>query len=307
MATENPLFTRGRTPSAPLEVLEPQTLKVPLVFASPHSGTHYPEKFVAESLLDVVILRKSEDCYVDELFSGAPDVGAPLLRALYPRAYLDVNREPFELDPTMFDDPLPDHANTTSARVAAGLGTIARIVATRREIYRCKLKFAEAERRINDVYRPYHDTLRSLLRRAKARFGLCLLIDCHSMPSTGLPLSIGLSARNIDIVLGDCTGLSCSALLTDTVQDFLAGRGYRVIRNNPYAGGYTTQHYGDPANGIHAIQIEINRSIYMDEVTLRRKPAFQQIQADIKVMIEHIAAFTAQCRNELKYQRQSAE
>ncbi len=307
MPLEHPIFARDGTPAAPLEVSDPRTLRMPLVFASPHSGSHYPENFVAESLLDVATLRKSEDCYVDELFSSAPDLGAPLLRALYPRAYLDVNREPFELDPTMFDDSLPDHANTNSARVATGLGTIARIVATRREIYRSKLKFAEAERRINDVYRPYHDALSGLIGRAMSRFGLCFLIDCHSMPSTGLPINIGLGARNIDIVLGDCTGLSCSALLTDTVEDFLANKGYRVIRNNPYAGGYTTQHYGDPANGIHAIQIEINRGIYMDEVTLRRKPSFVQIQADIRVMIEHIATVTAQRWDELKYQRQSAE
>ncbi len=293
--------------AVPLEVLEPRSLKVPLVFSSPHSGAHYPDAFVADSRLDVDSLRKSEDCYVDELFASAPALGAPLLRALYPRAFLDVNREPYELDPTMFADALPKHANTTSTRVAAGLGTIARIVATRREIYRRKLTYAEAEHRINEVYKPYHTALRGLVRRAVEQFGLCLLIDCHSMPSTGLPLNTGLRTSKIDFVLGDRTGLSCSALLTDTVEGFLIAKGYRVLRNNPYAGGYTTQHYGDPANGIHAIQIEINRNIYMDEVTLRRKSSFPHIQSDISGLVEHISAFAERSWTELKYQRQSAE
>ncbi len=300
-----PLKSDG--PPAPLELLEPQSLNTPLVFSSPHSGSHYPDAFIADSRLDVDSLRKSEDCYVDELFASVPELGAPLLRALYPRAFLDVNREPYELDPTMFADALPKHANTTSTRVAAGLGTIARIVATRREIYRRKLTYSEAEHRINEVYKPYHAALRGLIQRSVERFGLCLLIDCHSMPSTGLPLSTGLRTSEIDIVLGDRTGLSCSALLTDTVESFLTGQGYKVIRNNPYAGGYTTQHYGDPANGIHALQIEINRSIYMDEVTLRRAPSFPQLKSDIQGLVAHIATFAGQSWSELKYQRQSAE
>ncbi len=297
----------GAHAQSPLEILDPQVLSTPLVFASPHSGSQYPEQFVLESLLDVDTLRKSEDCYVDELFAGATNVGAPLIRALYPRAYLDVNREPYELDPTMFEDELPDYTNATSARVAAGLGTIARIVSTRREIYRKKLRFEEAERRINSVYRPYHAALKGLLHRASNRFGYCVLVDCHSMPSTGLPLNIGSQSRCIDFVLGDRTGLSCSAQLTDAVDSFLTSKGYRVIRNNPYAGGFTTQHYGDPANGTHAIQIEINRNIYMDEVTLQRKPSFRQLQSDMHALISHVASFAARHWSELQYQRQSAE
>lgn len=297
----------SRHPKAPLEILEPNSLKTPLVFTSPHSGSDYPESFVENSRLEVDTLRKSEDCFVDELFTCAPELGAPLLRALYPRAFLDVNREPYELDPAMFDGPLPDHANTTSPRVAAGLGTIARIVATRREIYRGKLSFIEVERRIGDVYRPYHSALRYLIRRTTGHFGFCLLIDCHSMPSTGLPMNIGMNSKRIDVVLGDRAGLSCSGLLTDAVEGFLSNKGYRVIRNNPYTGGYTTEHYGDPANGIHAIQIEINRSIYMDEATLKRKPSFQQLQADIRQMVGHISAFASRSGGDLTYQRQSAE
>ncbi|MBD24525.1 MAG: N-formylglutamate amidohydrolase [Candidatus Marinimicrobia bacterium] len=307
MKAAYPFTTSKQLLVAPLEVLEPQLLRLPIVFASPHSGSYYPESFVNGSLLSLGSLRKSEDCYVDELFSSVPELGAPLLRAIYSRAFIDLNREPYELDPAMFSDPLPKYANTTSARVAAGLGTIARIVATHSEIYHRKLTYADAEYRINEVYKPYHTALEGLIRRATKNFGLCLLIDCHSMPSKGLPLNTGLRTSKIDFVLGDRCGLSCSKLFIDTVEDFLENKGYRVIRNNPYAGGYTTQHYGDPANGIHAIQIEINRSIYMEENTLQRKPAFLQIKEDIQEMTKYLADFTSQGYDKFKYQRQSAE
>lgn len=282
-------------------------LKVPLVLASPHSGAHYPPEFVAAAALELGALRKSEDCYVDALFSGAPDLGAPLLKALYPRAYLDVNREAYELDPDMFDQPLPAFVNTTSVRVAAGLGTIARIVASRREIYKGKLSFAAAERRINDVYKPYHRILRELISRAWNRFGFCILIDCHSMPSTGHPVDADSDARNIDVVLGDRGGMSCASIVTDTIESSLSALGYRVTRNNPYAGGFTTQHYGDPANGAHAIQIELNRAIYMDEVTLQRRTYFDRLKADLNVMLGDVAGLCAQQSHHLRYQHLSAE
>ena len=294
-------------PASPVEVLDPASLSSPLVFASPHSGSYYPPDFVAASALELATLRKSEDCYVDELFADTPDMGAPLLRALYPRAFLDVNRESHELDPDMFDRPLPAFVNSTSARVAAGLGTIARIVASRREIYRTKLNFAEAERRIAGVYKPYHKTLRELVNRARDRFGFCILVDCHSMPSTGLPVDIESGGHAIDVVLGDRGGISCAAKVTDTVDAVLSDLGYRVTRNNPYAGGFTTQHYGAPGNGIHAIQIEINRAIYMDEVTLQRRKGFGQLKADLNAMIRHIAGFAAEHHHRLQYQRLSAE
>ena len=294
-------------PASPVEVLDPASLSSPLVFASPHSGSYYPPDFVAASALELATLRKSEDCYVDELFADTPDMGAPLLRALYPRAFLDVNRESHELDPDMFDRPLPAFVNSTSARVAAGLGTIARIVASRREIYRTKLNFAEAERRIAGVYKPYHKTLRELVNRARDRFGFCILVDCHSMPSTGLPVDIESGGHAIDVVLGDRGGISCAAKVTDTVDTVLSDLGYRVTRNNPYAGGFTTQHYGDPGNGIHAIQIEINRAIYMDEVTLQRRQGFGQLKTDLNAMIRQIAGFAAEHHHHLQYQRLSAE
>src|SRR5579883_3110909 len=157
-------------------LLEPRHQALPVVFASPHSGTDYPAAFVANSRLDAVTLRKSEDSYVDEIFAGVADEGAPLLKALFPRAFVDPNREPFELDPAMFEDALPDYANTRSPRIAAGLGTIARVVANGEEIYRGKLRFAEALRRINELYRPYHDALQRLIEATRARFGRCVLI-----------------------------------------------------------------------------------------------------------------------------------
>jgi N-formylglutamate amidohydrolase len=294
-------------PTPPVEVREPHHLSSPLVFASPHSGSYYPQDFVAAAALDLATLRKSEDCYVDELFGDAPDLGAPLVRALFPRAYLDVNREPYELDPEMFDSPLPAHVNAGSARVAAGLGTIARIVASRREIYRGKLAFAEAERRINGVYRPYHQAVRALIQRARDRYGFCILIDCHSMPSTGLPLSMGEDMRTLDVVLGDRAGLSCHPCVTDAADEALSALGYRVVRNNPYAGGFTTQHYGDPAGGIHVLQIEINRALYMDEITFARRPAFTALKMDLWELMQRLQSLAVGFAHDLTYQRMSAE
>jgi N-formylglutamate amidohydrolase len=294
-------------PTNPIEVLEPERHSVPLVFASPHSGSFYPRDFVAASPLELATLRRSEDCYVDELFSDAPKFGAPLVRALYPRAYLDVNREPYELDPEMFNDPLPAFANTTSARVGAGLGTIPRIVATRREIYRTKLYFQDAERRIETVYRPYHQALAALIARAHARFGFCILIDCHSMPSTGLPVTAVGDPRTIDMVLGDRTGLSCAPIVTDSVDAFLSQRHYRVTRNNPYAGGFTTQNYGDPDNGTHVLQLEINRNLYMDETSLEQRPGFSVLKADIGILISRLVALAGERAGALRRQRLSAE
>jgi N-formylglutamate amidohydrolase len=294
-------------PASPIERREPVGTPVPLVLSSPHSGAYYPRDFVEASPLELAALRKSEDCYVDELFGDGPDHGAPLLRALYPRAYVDVNREPYELDPDMFEQPLPAFVNTTSARVAAGLGTIARIVGNRREIYRGKLSFAEAERRITGVHKPYHQALRALVARARQQFGFCILLDCHSMPSSGLPMDPDGDGRAVDIVLGDRNRASCHGALPDAVHSYLSAAGYNVIRNNPYAGGYTTHHYGDPAGGIHALQIEINRAIYMDETTLQRRPGFAQLRNDLSRLIRHIIAFGAECALDLQYQRLSAE
>jgi N-formylglutamate amidohydrolase len=264
------------------EVMMPATVTVPLVFNSPHSGAIYPPAFLAASRLDPLTLRKSEDCFVDELFSSATTFGAPLLRAHFPRAFLDVNREPYELDPRMFEGRLPSFINARSMRVAGGLGTIARIVGDQQEIYARKLPVADALERIEGLYKPYHRALRQLLQDQHRRFGLAVLIDCHSMPSTGAHREEGQRA---DIVLGDRFGTSAAPFFVDLVEEALRGRGYRVGRNRPYAGGFITEHYGNPANSIHAVQIEINRGLYMDERTLTKTSSFAALKADLDTMM----------------------
>ena len=273
-----------------LTVIQPEVQRVPLVFASPHSGTDYPAEFLAQSALDARSLRRSEDSFVDELFASAPGLGAPLLKALFPRAYLDPNREPYELDPTMFDGPLPDGVNSSSPRVGAGLGTVARVESTGAEIYRGKLSFAEVESRIARLYRPYHASLAKLVDDTMQRFGFCLLVDCHSMPSIGGPTEKDSGASRVDVVLGDCYGSSCAARATETAERALQDLGYRVVRNSPYAGGFTTRHYGTPWNGRHALQIEINRRLYMDERTHEKRPGFPTLQAHLTRLVEALAA-----------------
>lgn len=256
----------------PLTVLQPKGAANHIVLTSPHSGRIYPETFVAASRLDAVTLRRSEDSFVDELIADAVDLGSPVLLAEFPRAYLDVNREPYELDPAMFDSPLPAHANTRSLRVSAGLGTIARLIREGVEIYRAKLSVEEAESRIDALYRPYHAALRELLEAAAHRWGASLLLDCHSMPSLTLPGGQEIPGHRADIVLGDRFGVSCAPVITRTAETFLRGRGLKVERNRPYAGGYSTETYGRPREGSHALQIEINRALYMDEERIERRP-----------------------------------
>lgn len=275
---------------APVEVTSPARQTVPLVFASPHSGDVYPAAFVAASRLDAQTLRRSEDAHVHDLFADAPARGAPLLRATFPRAYLDPNREAYELDPSMFDGPLPRHVNTRSPRVLAGLGTIPRMVATGHDIYRGKLSVAEAEDRIDRCYRPYHAALADMIQRTRAVFGCCLVIDCHSMPS-----STGQDggAAAADFVLGDNHGVSCARLVPAAVQQVLEAQGYRVTRNAPYAGGYTTRHYGQPSQGVHTLQIEINRRLYMDERSYARLPGFAALRRQMAEVIGALAALPA--------------
>ena len=269
------------------EVLKPPIITVPLVFNSPHSGAVYPQSFLEASRLDPVTLRKSEDCFVDTLFAPALERGAPLLRAHFPRAFLDVNREPYELDPRMFEGRLPSFANSRSMRVAGGLGTIARIVGDQQEIYAHKMPVADALDRIERLYKPYHRTLRDLLREQQRRFGIAILIDCHSMPSVGAHRDEGQRA---DIVIGDRFGTSAAPFFVEIVENALRARGYRVGRNRPYAGGFITEHYGTPSNAIHAMQIEVNRGLYMDERALKPHDGFARLQADLDGMIADLIA-----------------
>jgi len=274
----------------PFEVAEPAALSGPVVCNSPHSGRAYPSRFLAQSRLDLATLRRSEDTFVDELFSDAVKFGVPMMRAHFPRAFLDVNREPYELDPRMFDGRLPTFANTRSLRVAGGLGTIARVVGDAREIYERRLPVEEALGRIELYYKPYHRALRRIIVNAQRKFGVAVLVDCHSMPSN----ANGRDERpRADIVLGDRYGTSCAASVTDVIEETLRQAGYSVLRNKPYAGGFITEHYGDPAAGLHAVQIEVNRALYMDEREYRKTPRFEALRTDLGRMIATLAQTTA--------------
>jgi len=290
----------------PHEIIEPERQTLPLVFASPHSGSDYPPAFLASSRLDPISLRRSEDSFVHEIFGCAPEMGAPLLHALFPRAFVDPNREPYELDPAVFRDRLPPYANTSSPRVAAGLGTIARVVATGANIYRRKLSLEEGLERIRSYYWPYHEALRSLVEITKERFGYCILIDCHSMPSGSRPprgVPYGGVQRNAShrdtplrdgqgaaFVLGDCHGTTCAPIVTQTVEQVLCAKNYTVVRNTPYAGGFVTRHYGKPHARVHCLQIEINRHIYMDESRIERRPALQALAQDMRDVVAALGA-----------------
>ncbi len=272
----------------PIEVIGPDHLLSGVVLSSPHSGSLYSARFLRSARLDASTLRRSEDAHVDELFRPAVGLGVPLLKARFPRAYLDVNREPFELDPRMFEGRLPGYANTRSVRVAGGLGTIARIVGDAQEIYAKRLSVEEALARIEALHRPYHAALRHLTDHALARFGRTLLIDCHSMPSaSAAPHAVaGREDRaKADFVIGDRYGTSCSSMFTEAAESRLRTLGYRVERNKPYAGGYITEHYGAPSLHRHALQIEINRALYMNERTFERGPAFAEVSRHMSELV----------------------
>ncbi|SFZ86659.1 N-formylglutamate amidohydrolase [Devosia enhydra] len=276
------------------ETIRPRRLATPLVFNSAHSGRDYPERFLAMTRLDALSIRQSEDAFVDALFARAPHVGAPLLRAHFPRAYLDVNREPWELDPAMFADALPERANVGSPRVAAGLGTIAKLVAENKPIYREPLLFEDARTRIEGIYQPYHTTLQRLLSEASASFGIAVLIDCHSMPR----LHRQGDRLAPDVVLGDRYGTTCAPALVDFVETAFTAAGLRVARNRPYAGGFITRTYGRPGHGLHALQIEISRHLYMNEVTLEPHQGFPATRVLMERLILALAGMDLQaiCR-----------
>jgi N-formylglutamate amidohydrolase len=285
----------------PFEILEPAEWCGPVVFDSPHSGSVYPQAFLTASRLDVAALRRSEDSFVDELTLGVVERGYPLMRAHFPRCYVDVNREPYELDPRMFDGRLPSFANTRSMRVAGGLGTVARVVGDAQEIYGQRIPVDDAIRRIEGLYKPYHRALRRLFTRIHRDFGAAILVDCHSMPSTAGAKD---ERPRADIVLGDRYGTSCVAAVAETIETTLRGRGYVVSRNKPYAGGFITEHYGNPAVGLHAIQLELNRALYMDERRYERSASFKSVAADLEMLADGLAAIPIQ---ELRPYRAAAE
>src|SRR5437762_2693599 len=285
----------------PYEILEPAEGRGPVVFNSPHSGRVYPRGFLLASRLELATLRRSEDSFVDDLNLGVVARGHPVVRAHFPRGYVDVNREPYELDPRMFEGRLPSFANTLSMRVAGGLGTVARVVGDAQEIYDQRIAVAEAMRRIDGLYKPYHRALRRLFMRLQREFGAAILIDCHSMPST----TGGRDERpRADLVLGDRYGTSCVGVVPEIIEQSMRGFGYTVSRNKPYAGGFITEHYGNPAAGLHAIQLEINRALYMDERRYEPSASFAKLAQQFELLADRLAAIPME---ELRPYRAAAE
>ena len=275
-----------------ISILKPRIESSACVFSLPHSGREYMSSFIDSSRLEYKILRSSEDFFLDYFFDISPEYGSSLIKANFPRAFLDLNREPFELDPEMFSDKLPEFINTSSKKVALGLGTIPRVVSNGREIYTNKLKWKDAEKRIENFYFPFHMNLKQLLIKKKSVFGFSVLIDCHSMPSMTQSIIDSRNHMLPDFILGDNFSKSSSKDLSSFIEDFLINKGYTVIRNNPYSGGFITQNYGKPLNHIHAIQIEINRSLYMDEQNIEINDGYLLLQKNLKDLIRELSQIT---------------
>ncbi len=265
--------------------------KGPVVLASPHSGRDYPAHFLAQARLSTMQLRRAEDAYVDELLSGAVEAGAQLAAARYGRSYLDVNRSADELDPAMIVDPMVPEPGQGSERVAAGLGVLPRIAAHGLDIYAARLRLADAEARISAVHAPWHQLLETLTREALAAHGHCVLLDCHSMPTP--PAAGGPPPQ---FVLGDLHGRSASPTVVAAIERSLSLDGWRVTRNHPYAGGYTTARHGRPALGIHTVQIEIDRALYMDPARLAKHGGFVRIAASLRRIVEMLLRDSASLR-----------
>ena len=264
----------------------PEARTTSVVFASPHSGRQYPEAFLQKAILNEKEVRSSEDAFVDDLFSSAVDHGAPLLLAQAPRAYLDLNRGPEELDPAVIEG-VRRHAH--NPRIASGLGVIPRVVSNGRAIYRGKLSLQEAHDRITNVWRPYHDTLQTLLDEAYGAFGEAILIDCHSMPHEALENVGPPGASRPDVVLGDRFGAAAASSVVEQVEAAFASAGFKVARNMPFAGAYICQHYGRPSRRHHAVQVEIDRAIYMDEKTIKPNANFKAFKATLDAVIAELA------------------
>jgi N-formylglutamate amidohydrolase len=262
-------FDGDMSPS--FEIVEPTAWRAPIIFNSPHSGSVYPGDFLAASRIDLPTLRRSEDSFMDELIGHLSARGFPTIRVNFPR---------------MFSGRLPSFANTRSMRVAGGLGTIPRVVGDGQEIYRDRIAVDDALARIETLYKPYHRALRRLINKVHQMFGTVVVVDCHSMPSVGVSRD---EPRRPDMVIGDRYGTSCAPLLPDRVEETLSGLGYSVWRNKPYAGGFITEHYGNPASGLHAVQLELNRAVYMDERRRERGPRFGQVAADFAILADVLA------------------
>jgi N-formylglutamate amidohydrolase len=284
----------------PFEILAPREWTAPAIFNSPHSGRSYPDSLLRMTKLSPVALRKSEDCFIDELFAPCIDLGAPMLRALVPRAFIDLNREAYEFDPRMFESELPGYMNTTSPRVAGGLGTIPRLVAEGEEIYRGRLTLADGLDRVETVYRPYHRALKALLDEVMAKVGAVLLLDCHSMPSNAAGTPGQSRAAQVDVVVGDRYGAACPEHITQYLEGLFRDQGLTVARNTPYAGGFITQNYGSSKLGQNALQIEINRALYLDERSFRKNRYFGDMQGLLANVMRALLAALSDFANPVK-------
>src|SRR3974390_819649 len=272
--------------SLPHDLLAPTEWRAPIIFNSPHSGSTYPEAFLRSSRLDLPTLRRSEDSFMDELIADLSGSGFAVVRVHFPRSYVDVNRGPYELDPRMFTGRLPSFANPRSMRVAGGLGTIPRVVGDGQEIYRERLLVDDALARIETLYKPYHRALRRLIAKVHQIFGTVVVVDCHSMPSIGVSRD---EPRRPDVVIGDRYGTSCAPLLPDRVEETMGRLGYSVGRNKPYAGGFITEHYRNPASGLQVVQLELNPARYIDERRREKGPRFAQVVAGFAALADALA------------------
>lgn len=272
--------------SAAYHLSRPVQRNTSVIFASPHSGSDYTPEFVRQSVLDRHTIRSSEDAFVDLLFDSAAEFGAPFLKAAAPRAYLDLNRNHDELDPALIEG-VRRHGH--NPRIASGLGVIPRVVANGRAIYSGKLPMHEAEKRIQKYWRPYHAKLHNLVDESRALFGEAILVDCHSMPREALDGVARSTGSRPQIVLGDRFGASADSAIVDQIEHAFVSAGLTVSRNSPFAGAFVTQSYGRPSRHQHAIQIEIDRSVYMDEKRIRPKPGFDAFRAVLRGVIADIA------------------
>jgi len=264
----------------------PDVRTTSVVFASPHSGRDYPQSFLRRAVLNASEIRSSEDAFVDQLFEAVPSNGAPLLTANAPRAYVDLNRGADELDSALIEGV---RRSAHNPRIASGLGVIPRVVANGRQIYRGKLTLVEAHQRIAQYWRPYHDQLQTLLDESNNTFGEAILIDCHSMPHEALENVGPPGSPRPDIVLGDRFGATAAGSIVEQVEAAFASAGFRVARNMPFAGAFITQHYGRPSRQQHAIQVEIDRALYMNESTREPNENFDSFRAVLSGVISEIA------------------
>lgn len=265
---------------------DPAGRRLPVLFDSPHSGTVYPRSF--HFTCPLPILRQAEDTHVDELFAAAPDHGATLLCALFPRSCIDVNRAADDIDPDILDGVWPEPLHP-SAKSRQGIGLIRTQCRPGLPMYDGKLPVAEVAERIDRFHRTYNFQMASILDGLAARFGGVWHIDCHSMPSVGSPLA---SAQVLaDFVIGDRDGTTCEPGFVALVADTLRGFGYRVALNDPYKGVDLVARYSNPARNRHSLQLEINRSLYMNEETLERSEGFERVRGHLTELIRRVCEY----------------